>query len=61
MKMIYCLIALIASSTMMFGQAALTPGDHFASINGIKLHYYVKGKGPVCLLPSPGWGHRSVI
>ena len=56
MKIIYCLIALIASSTIVFGQAVLTPGDHFTSINGIKLHYYVKGKGPVCLLPSPGWG-----
>lgn len=35
---------------------ALSIGEHFASINGITLHYYVAGSGPVCLVPSPGWG-----
>lgn len=39
-----------------FGQNPLATGEHFAPINGVKLHYYVSGKGPVCLMPSTGWG-----
>lgn len=34
----------------------LSRGEHFASVNGLQLHYYVEGHGPVCLFPSPGWG-----
>lgn len=37
-------------------QSPLSQGEHFADINGIKLHYYVSGSGPVCLFPTPGWG-----
>lgn len=36
--------------------APLSKGEHFADVNGLKLHYRVNGSGPVCLLPSPGWG-----
>ena len=39
-----------------FAQKKLLPGEHFAHINGFKMHYYVSGSGPVCLVPSPGWG-----
>lgn len=38
-------------------QNSLSTGEHFAPVNGITLHYYVAGKGPVCLVPSPGWGY----
>jgi pimeloyl-ACP methyl ester carboxylesterase len=41
---------------LSYGQTSLSTGEHFALINGIKIHYYVSGKGPVCLVPSPGWG-----
>jgi len=41
---------------LTYGQNALSTGEHFASVNGIKIHYYVTGKGPVCMMPSPGWG-----
>jgi len=34
----------------------LSFGEHFANINGIVIHYYVGGDGPVLLFPSPGWG-----
>lgn len=34
----------------------LSAGEHYARVNGVTLHYYVAGKGPVCLVPSPGWG-----
>lgn len=35
----------------------LAIGEHFAPVNSINLHYYVAGSGPVCLVPSPGWGY----
>jgi proline iminopeptidase len=44
----------IFSST--YCQNNLSVGDHFANLNGIKIHYFVSGKGPVCLVPTPGWG-----
>lgn len=30
--------------------------EQFADVNGVTLHYYVTGRGPVVLVPSPGWG-----
>lgn len=50
------LLFLCCFGTFSFGQNTLSKGDHFANINGIRIHYFVRGKGPVCLLPSPGWG-----
>jgi pimeloyl-ACP methyl ester carboxylesterase len=41
---------------LVFGQEPLKVGEHFAAINGLQIQYYVSGKGPVCLFPSPGWG-----
>lgn len=35
----------------------LSIGEHFAPVNGVTLHYYLAGSGPVCLVPSPGWGY----
>lgn len=43
-------------TAIAFGQKPLSQGEHFADINGIKIHYYISGKGPVCLAPTPGWG-----
>jgi len=34
----------------------LTTGEHFADVNGVLIHYFVSGNGPLCLFPSPGWG-----
>lgn len=55
-KMACCLLMLFFSASYAFGQTKLSAGEHFADVNGIRLHYYVSGKGPVCLVPSPGWG-----
>ncbi|MBE9577217.1 alpha/beta fold hydrolase [Flavobacterium proteolyticum] len=52
---IQTLIAIFITSFAL-GQNTLSTGDHFADVNGIKIHYYVSGKGPVCLVPTPGWG-----
>lgn len=54
-KSLLTLIAIFVTA-IAFGQKTLSKGDHFAEINGIKMHYYVSGKGPVCLVPTPGWG-----
>lgn len=37
-------------------RSPLAPGDHVATLNGLKLHYSVKGSGPVAIFPTPGWG-----
>lgn len=39
-----------------FAQSPVRQGEHFANINGLKLHYEVSGKGPICIFPTPGWG-----
>jgi proline iminopeptidase len=39
-----------------FAQNPISKGEHFAKINGLKLHYIVSGKGPLCIFPTPGWG-----
>lgn len=31
-------------------------GEFFIENNGLKIWYKVTGNGPVCILPSPGWG-----
>ena len=36
-------------------------GEFVANINGLKLWYKVSGKGPVCFLPTPGWGPSSEL
>lgn len=43
-------------TNLAFGQNPLSQGDHFADINGLNMHYYVSGEGPLCLFPTPGWG-----
>ncbi|MGI3779240.1 MAG: alpha/beta fold hydrolase [Janthinobacterium lividum] len=37
-------------------QSLLAPGEHFADVNGVTIHYTVRGSGPVLLVPAPGWG-----
>lgn len=48
-----CFLWLSLSS---FSQDVLSPGEHYAPVNGVKIHYYVAGHGPVCLVTTPGWG-----
>ena len=36
-------------------------GDHVAALNGLKAWFKVRGNGPVCLFPTPGWGASSDI
>lgn len=52
----YSIILLFLFCISLNAQDALKPGEHLADINGVKINYHVAGKGPVCLLPTPGWG-----
>ena len=36
-------------------------GDHVATLNGLPAWFKVRGRGPVCLFPTPGWGASSDI
>ncbi|MEU8656255.1 alpha/beta fold hydrolase [Actinoplanes philippinensis] len=36
--------------------ATVPQGEQFIEANGITLHCFVRGSGPILLLPSPGWG-----
>lgn len=40
--------------------AELNQGSHFVELNGIRLHYRVKGIGPLLVVVSPGWGIGSL-
>jgi proline iminopeptidase len=39
--------------------SALEHGEFTAELNGLKLWFKVSGQGPVCLMPTPGWGPSS--
>jgi proline iminopeptidase len=41
--------------------AQVRQGQFTAQINGLKLWYKVSGDGPVCILPTPGWGPSSEL
>lgn len=34
-------------------------GEYTTSINGLKLWHKISGAGPVCIVPTPGWGPSS--
>lgn len=38
----------------------LNQGSHFAELNGVKLHYRIKGNGSLLFVVSPGWGIGSL-
>jgi len=50
------LTCLLVTGLSSSGQQTLSPGEHYAPLNGVKIHYYVSGRGPVCLVTTPGWG-----
>jgi pimeloyl-ACP methyl ester carboxylesterase len=41
--------------------AAADAGGQTVEIGGVRLWYRVSGRGPVCLLPTPGWGPSSEL
>src|SRR5258706_7793706 len=53
---IFPAILLILCSVQVSGQSALDTGTHYVRINGFRANYYVRGAGPVCICPTPGWG-----
>lgn len=65
-KLLWLSLALISIAlSASFGQGnayvqtadtVLTPGEHYVTLNGLRFRYAVVGQGPVCLMPTPGWG-----
>jgi hypothetical protein len=47
------------SAQQPHGQARLSPGQHFAALEGIRLAYRVSGHGPILVEQSVGWGAGS--
>jgi proline iminopeptidase len=45
-----------ADDTGHAARGRLAHGSHTALIDGNRLHYEVRGSGPVLLFPTPGWG-----
>ena len=43
------------------GYSPTSKGEFTAEINGLRLWYKVSGNGPVCILPTPGWGPSSEL
>ena len=41
--------------------SSISKGEFTAEINGLRLWYKVSGNGPVCILPTPGWGPSSEL
>lgn len=61
------LIILLISSAALHNYAQtdmktqIINGEFTAQINGLELWYKVSGNGPVCILPTPGWGPSSEL
>jgi pimeloyl-ACP methyl ester carboxylesterase len=55
-NLVYYLPIFLLFNLNVQAQGQLSTGEHFAQVNSLKMHYYVEGSGPVCLVPSPGWG-----
>jgi len=60
-----CLPACQASgkqtNTSIGNNRSVSEGEFTEKINGLKLWYKVSGRGPVCILPTPGWGPSSEL
>lgn len=39
--------------------AMLQPGEHDVTVNGLSIHYTVRGHGPLLVVQAPGWGIGS--
>ena len=48
-----------ASGGLWASSGALRPGEHTTTLNQLSHHYVVAGRGPVALVPAPGWGPSS--
>jgi pimeloyl-ACP methyl ester carboxylesterase len=54
------LFALIASLPLRASDV-LNPGEHFATVNGVRLWYKVAGRGPILIAQAPGWRPASPL
>ena len=54
-------LTLIACVPLLRASDVLSPGEHFATVNGVRLWYRVAGHGPVLVIQAPGWGPTSAL
>jgi len=54
------LLCLGSSAQASRGDPQLAPGAHEIDLGEIRLHYVVKGQGPLLFVTSPGWGVGSL-
>lgn len=43
------------------GDSSISNGEFTEEINGLTLWYKASGNGPICILPTPGWGPSSEL
>jgi pimeloyl-ACP methyl ester carboxylesterase len=55
------LLALIAYVPPLRASDPLSPGEHFATVNDVRLWYRVAGHGPVLVIQAPEWGPTSFL
>jgi proline iminopeptidase len=48
-----------AASSYSELSSRMDPGEHLAKLDGIVLHYEIRGKGPLVVVQAPGWGIGS--
>jgi len=56
-----CLTGCQKTKTDLAEEAQISDGEFTAQINDLELWYKVSGDGPVCILPTPGWGPSSEL
>ena len=54
-------LTVIACVPLLRASDVLSPGEHFATVNGVRLWYRVAGHGPVLVIQAPGWGPTSAL
>jgi hypothetical protein len=54
------MICLVFRTVAHAGTSPLDPGPHDATLGDVTLHYVIAGRGPLLIVPSPGWGPGSL-
>jgi pimeloyl-ACP methyl ester carboxylesterase len=54
------ILSLVFCTVAHAGTSPLDPGPHDATLGDVTLHYVIAGRGPLLIVPSPGWGPGSL-
>src|SRR5688572_23452948 len=56
---VFLVLVGLHGSLAFAADARLAKGEHGIDLKGVRLHYVVRGQGPVLFVTSPGWGVGS--